>query len=300
MKTRVISYSIVAAAVFVVLSLLLVSIPAAQNAAPARTVATPRLPDGRSNFSGYYAPDRSAGDPVEEVPGRHILNRLPDGSVFFDYAGANQAQLHVPRETDYTNAAPYKPEYLAKVKEIAATAYGGTTALDPVMDCKPNGVPRAGISGLILHTPEALGILYEASPGPYYRIIYTDGRKHPDNFDSSYFGHSLGHWEGDTLVVDTIGLNDETWLGGGQGTANLSTIHSDQLHVIERFSRSGDTLTVQTTAEDPVMFTKPWVMETRTARINRTGDYMQPQMCSHQSVGGKNRKEHFVQESEKG
>ena len=114
------------------------------------------------------------------------------------------------------NEPPYKPEYMAKVKEIAATEYDGTTPLDPQMDCKPLGVPRAGIDAMqIVQTPEVIAILYEGAPYSLYRIIYTDGRPHPKDLDTTYMGDSIGHWEGDTLVVDVVGLSDETWLAGG-------------------------------------------------------------------------------------
>jgi hypothetical protein len=255
---------------------------------------TPRTPDGRPDFSGFFNGYNASDDPTSEFG----AFRLPDGSVLYQHIGANDAQQHVPRPTDFSNAAPYKPEYLAKVKEIAATAYGGTTALDPQMDCKPMGIPRGGIGTMqIVQTPELITILYEKNPGYNHRIIYMNG-KHPEDLETSHMGHSVGHWEGDTLVVDVAGLNDDTWLGGGQGTANLSTIHSDQLHVIERWTRNGDVITYNATVEDPVMFTRPWVIEPRTARLAPPGDYMQAMPCLHTSVGGKNRKEHMVQESE--
>src|ERR1700682_2617517 len=76
-------------------------------------------------------------------------------------------------------------------------------------------------------------------------------------------GHSIGHWEGDSLVVDVVGLNDETWVGGGNQGPRNATIHSDKEHVIERWTRKGDDLTYEATVEDPVMFTKPWVMTPR-------------------------------------
>ena len=169
---------------------------------------------------------------------------------------------------------------MAKVTAIADAMYGGNSLEDPQLFCKPDGVVRAGIRGLLVHSPEMLAILYEARPGPYWRVIYTDGRSHPEEPDTSYFGHSIGHWEGDTLVVDTVALNDETWLGGNQGGGvKYTSIHSDQLRVIERIMRKGDALTFQVTVEDPVMFSRPWVIEPRTVRVNRTGDYIQPQMC---------------------
>jgi hypothetical protein len=111
-------------------------------------------------------------------------------------------------------------------------------------------------------------------------------------------GHSVGHWEGDTLVVDVAGLDDSTWLGGGQGSANLTTIHSDQLHVVERFTREGDTVTYRATVTDPVMFTKPWEIIPQTIRLAPEGDYMQALHCSHVDTNGQNRKNHMVQESE--
>jgi hypothetical protein len=93
-------------------------------------------------------------------------------------------------------------------------------------------------------------------------------------------GHSIGKWEGDTLVIDTVGLDDTTWLGGPG-----ASLHSDKEHVIERWTRKGNQVTVETTVEDPVMFTKPWVMPTR--KINLTsgnpstyGNYILPAMCN--------------------
>jgi hypothetical protein len=296
MKHQLFKYSIVFAAVVLGFSSLLISMAAAQQGA---SKAIPRLENGRPDFSGFYNRDHFSGDPVEERPGEHVINRIGDGNILFDYAGANQAQLHVAPQGEINNPPPYKPEYLAKVKEIQKTAYGGTTALDPYNDCKPLGIPRAATSIMqVVQTPQVMAVLYEASPGPTFRIIYTDGRKHPENYDTSYWGHSVGHWEGDTLVVDTIGLNDETWLGGGQGTGNTATIHSDQLHVVERWTRDGDTLTYEATVEDPVMFTRPWTITPRRATLAPAGDYIMPQNCSHTSVGGRNRKEHMVQETE--
>ena len=78
----------------------------------------------------------------------------------------------------------------------------------------------------------------------------TDGRSVTD-VDPSYFGDSVGHWEGDTLVVDVTHLNDETWL------ANGGYFHTDALHVVERYTRQGNTLRYEATAEDPNVMTKP-------------------------------------------
>ncbi len=280
MERRIISYTVVAMAVVGVLSLLLVSIPAAQNETPAEMPEerpTPRLANGRPDFSGFYG--GKYGDETGGALGS-IGTRFEDGSFHFDYGGTNVG-ASLPALQQEPNQPPYNPEYMAKVKEIADKMYGGNSLEDPALVCKPHGVPRAEFRhSLLIHTPDALAILYEARPGPYWRVIYTDGRPHPEEPDTSYFGHSIGHWEGDTLVVDTVALNDETWLAGEQeGTVKFTTIHSDQMHVIERIGRKGDMLTYEVTVEDPVMFTRPWVKEPRTMRVNRTGDYIQPQMC---------------------
>ena len=86
-----------------------------------------------------------------------------------------------------------------------------------------------------------------------YRIIYMDGREHPKNLTPSYFGHSVGHWEGDTLVVDSVGYNDVSW----QNRDGLPT--TDKLHLVERFTRRDmNTLDYKVTIDDPGAYTRPW------------------------------------------
>jgi hypothetical protein len=294
MKKRLVSYGVAAAAMLGVMSILLVSAPAqnrAAAAAKADTKPTPRMPDGHPDFTGYYLNNIAGVSNAQ--PGEQVTTKTADGSIFFAYGGAiggveaaedgNTVEEQAERDK---NPAPYKPEYQAKVNELFKYSYGPRDNLkDPNLDCKPAGPMREplGIMQVLQH-PTAITFLYEAAPGQSYRIIYLDGRKHPDNFDSSYMGHSIGHWEGDTLVVDTVGLNDETWMGNVR-----ASLHSDKVHMIERFSRQGDTLTYQQTIEDPVMFTKPWVRGAQRIRIGPADDYIQPQMCvgltkAHQQV----------------
>jgi hypothetical protein len=94
-------------------------------------------------------------------------------------------------------------------------------------------------------------IIYEFDH--YVRQIYTDGRDHDKNLPASWMGDSIGHWEGDTLVVDTINFNDKTWLDRGGHP------HSDQLHLVERIHRvPPDILKIDLTVEDPKAYTKTW------------------------------------------
>jgi hypothetical protein len=180
---------------------------------------------------------------------------------------------------------PYKPEYMAKVKAIGDLMYGDASPLDPQYDCKPYGVPRGSLRGAggyamqIVQNAQVIAFLYEDRPGPYFRLIYMDGRGHPEDFDPSYVGHSIGHWEGDTLVVDVIGLNDETWLGSGTIGPKYAMMHSDKIHVVERWTRTGNVVTYEATVDDPVMFTKPWVMTPRQTQLAAPDDYIRPTMC---------------------
>ena len=278
--------------------------PAQRGAAAAKAAAakpTPRTPDGHPDLSGFYnLGDVYAGDPVDEKPGQHVVVRSADGSVFFDYVGANaggseQVGPKVPQTVNGKTSLldrtcvncvdpPYKPEYMAKAMAIGEAMHGDASPADPQYDCIPFGVPRGSLRGgggyamQIVQNKDVVAFLYEDRPGPYFRIVYLNGQ-HPHDLDRSYYGHSIGHWEGDTLVVDVVGLNDETWLGSGTVGPKLAMMHSDQLHVVERWTRLGDVLNYEATVEDPVMFTKPWVMTPRQTQIAQPGDYIRPTMC---------------------
>jgi hypothetical protein len=126
---------------------------------------------------------------------------------------------------------------------------------DPITNCFPPGVPRIylirGEPVEIMQTPGRVVILYEYDH--FVREIYTDGRQHPKDLNSTWMGDSIGKWEGDTLVVDSVGFNDKTWLD------NDGHPHTQDLHVVERLRRaSHDTLTIDVTIDDPKAYAKPW------------------------------------------
>ncbi len=126
---------------------------------------------------------------------------------------------------------------------------------DPILQCFPPGVPRIylirGEPVEIANIPGRVLMLFEYDH--YVRNIYTDGRQHSKDLNPSWMGDSIGKWEGDTLVVDTVGFNDKTWLD------NDGHPHTEDLHVVERLRRvNHDTLTIDTTIEDPKAYTKPW------------------------------------------
>jgi hypothetical protein len=161
-------------------------------------------------------------------------------------------------DTWTTEEPAMTPWAKAKYKEARASNSGIYT-LDQTNDpaitkCLPPGVPRIYMHPFpfqVVQTPKETLILYEYDHT--VRRVYTDGRAHNDP-DPSYMGESIGHWEnGTTFVVDTVGLNDKTWLD------RLGHPHSDQLHVIERFRRvDRDNLEIAITMEDPKALIKPW------------------------------------------
>jgi len=299
---QVIRHVLISVTLAGVLCLIVVSRPAAQDtvttspAAQPRTLdrdplnkPTPRMSDGHPSLTGFWPggvestddpgpanPDRPR-NPNAPPPTVHETTRTANGDIFFSYAGANGTN-GPQRNSPIT--PPYKTEYRAKVQKIVDAQYGIINIYDPNLDCTPAGVPRAGFGGFVVSSPQATAIMYEATPGPYYRIVYTDGRKHPTDWDTSYMGHSIGHWEGDTLVVDTVALDDTTWMQGPG-----ASLHSDKEHVVERWTRQGNQVTVDVTVDDPVMFTKPWVLPTKKVALMNGdpsvfGNTIMPAMCN--------------------
>ena len=128
---------------------------------------------------------------------------------------------------------------------------------EPHARCKPSGGARQPLTPYgveIVEMPELERIYIFDVGGPQsYRVIFMDGRPHPDDLTPSYYGHSVGHWEGDTLVVDTIGFNERFWID------REGMPHTEELHFIERFTRTSDQmLTYEVTVDDPGAYTDVW------------------------------------------
>ena len=135
---------------------------------------------------------------------------------------------------------------------------------DPAYECLPPGVPRIYAHPApfeIVQTPDRVMLVYEYQH--WVRHVFTDGREHRPSMPPSWMGESVGHWEGDTLVVDTRNFNDRTWLD------RRGLPHSDQLRVVERIRRSGDNeLTIDITVEDPVAYPEPWTARRIFERVD--------------------------------
>jgi hypothetical protein len=135
---------------------------------------------------------------------------------------------------------------------------------DPEARCLPPGVPRMTTTPYpfrIVQTPALTIIVYEGG-AHIWRQIFTDGRPHSEDPNPSWLGESIGHWEGDTFVIDTVGQNGKTWLD----EAGLPTTES--LHVIEKFRRPDfGHLEIENTIDDPKAYTKPWSFTTHPVML---------------------------------
>jgi hypothetical protein len=204
----------------------------------AEAYKAPRTADGKPNLNGIWQTLSTANWDLQEHAARS------GGVIALGAIGAVPAGLGVVEGGEI----PYLPAAAAKKKEN----FANRLATDPEVRCYMPGVPRATYMPYpfqIVQTPAAILIAYEYAGAT--RTIYMG--KAPPNPADSWMGHSVGHWEGDTLVVDVTGQNDETWFD------RAGNFHSDTLHVTERYTPLGpDTLSYEATIEDPKVFSRPW------------------------------------------
>ncbi|HEU4619900.1 MAG TPA: hypothetical protein VFV10_17810 [Gammaproteobacteria bacterium] len=148
------------------------------------------------------------------------------------------------------------PEYAARLAQYRAAQKSGRIQDTPSANCVPPGLPGIMTQPYpieFLFTPGKVTVLIEAYS--QWRQIFTDGRPHPDSPDPTFNGHSIGHWEGDTLVVDSVGFDPEVPMGGQYGIE-----HSDEMRIVERMRKNEkDQLEIETTITDPKALAKPWV-----------------------------------------
>jgi hypothetical protein len=177
----------------------------------------PRTADGKPDLSGIWNPDR------------HFI---------YDISSALKSGETLPLQ-------PWA-EKLTKTR---------MSREDPEANCLPTGVPRlAPYPFKILQTPSLIALLFEGNIHSY-RQVFMDGREHPKDLDPTWYGHSIGRWEGDTLVVDTIGFNDKFWFDFAGHP------HTEKLHIVERYRRPDlGHLDEEVTIDDPGAYTKPFTM----------------------------------------
>jgi hypothetical protein len=209
---------------------------------------TPRLPDGKVNLGS--PPQEELKGTWNAVDNRLIIPELPEEVGLRDQgANLNPGPNAFPKPR--MSEVPFQP--WAKALYI----FRATHEFEPYTRCKPAGGARMVATAYgtdFINVPEQKRIYITQTGGPHsFRPIYMDGRQHPKDLDPSYYGHSVGHWEGDTLVVDTIGFNERAWID----LRGVPT--TEQLHTIERFTRPDlDTLHYEITIDDPGAYTAVW------------------------------------------
>jgi hypothetical protein len=182
----------------------------------------PRLADGKPDMSGLWLGGLPVGDISQALPKGETMPLLPE----------TRTQMAAQQAKD-----------------------------DPQAQCLPLPPPRfTPYPWRMVVTPTHVFFLYEMY---HYRQVFMDGRTHPDpdDLDPSWYGHSVGWWEGDTLVIDTVGFNDKTWFD------NRGHPHSDRLHLTERYTRTDlGSMRVEMTIDDPGAYSRPFTV-TGMARL---------------------------------
>jgi hypothetical protein len=230
--------------VAIVLALLLPAIGAAQGrggagakpAAPA--AAAPRWPDGTINLGAAAGQTGmwDGGEPLTTIPSNY---EQPGGRP-------RPGRVHLDQ-------IPIQPW----AKKLLDERHARFLADEPYTRCKPSPAARAFQTayGVELLNLPGTGRIYLLQTGGAhsFRVIYTDGRSHPSAVEPSYFGHSIGWWDGDTLVIDTVGFNETAWL------ERWGMPHTSRLRTVERVTRTDfNTLNYEITVDDPGAYTAPW------------------------------------------
>jgi hypothetical protein len=225
----------------------------------ASSVTTPRRSNGHPDFTGIWVATRRRGEAtpagLDQATGSfdQVLRTRTNNPVDFE-RDSGVRQRAVPRE-----AKPwYKPQYWDRV-QFNDTHGHSLQAPDPQFQCMPDGVPRAGMPQEIVQTDRHMIFVYPL----HIRRIYIDGRPHPpeDQWLGTWFGHSIGRWEGDTLVISTVDFNGLEWLGWP------GWFTSPDKKVTERMRRVGNTLEWQATVEDPILL-RPWTTAMQRRQLN--------------------------------
>ena len=227
MKSGCLSPIIASAAMLVVSSLLIAQAPARPE--PTAAKATPDL-------SGTWS-RRSVRNPSGVFPDD------PGGIPYLGFVKGEPPLRPMALEA-----------YKANRKGLSDTRLKGRDDVDPSYSCFPPGPTRIFTDPRPFEIRQVAEVAYLLSETDHWtRRIFTDGKDRPDGFPVTWMGYSTGRYDGDTLVADTTGINERTWID------SLGTPHSEELHLVERFRRlNHDTLEIDFTFDDPKTFTKPW------------------------------------------
>ena len=221
--------------------------PRTRDGKPNLTAPAPRALDGKPDLSGVWHVQPTGMAEMKRLFGEHADATDVPGMELDTISkyGVNILQDFKPED------APLRPEAVQILR-------GRKIGDFPATHCLPQGIPLGSMLSepvKIVQSPKLIAILYEADDK--HRQIYTDGRVLPKEFDQpAWMGYSVGHWERDTLVVETAGFNDKTWLD------IMGHPHSEALRVVERYHRRDfGHMDVEMTFDDPQMYTKPFTIK---------------------------------------
>jgi hypothetical protein len=253
-----------------------VDAPPRQTATLTSTAATPRLADGHPDLTGSWG-----GPPLSitgggnrrcgptQVPGGGINDKVgcttAQDNFWVDYEWISPSRFGLTGTAEVLKPSHpmYKPENWDKIQELDQW----TNKYDPIMTCQPMGLPREGTPSRIVQSATDIIMLYTTSDygggNMEFRDVPTDGRKRPDTVEAYYNGLSIGHWEGDTLVIESTNFVDTTWFGRG------GLFHSADMKMVEKLTRKGDEILYQATVEDPDVLIEPWVLPDRILRVRQ-------------------------------
>ena len=235
--------------------------------APAKAGPVTRLPDGKPDFQGLWdAANFAAAYDIEDHPVAQF--EIPAGKgVIVDPADGK---------------IPYQSWALAKKNDLMEHHM----FQDPEAHCTLAGVPRQMYApfGFQIFQPKGFVVIFfEAFHA--YRIIDLSGRPHPASQVKLFQGDSVGHWEGDTLVVDVANQNDKTWFDMS------GNFHSDSIHVVERYTPvDADNIKYEATIDDPKVYTRPWTINFGLRRNKQAGFELMEFAC----VEGEKDLQHYV------
>ena len=220
--------------------------PRTRDGKPNLSAPVPRASDGKPDLSGVWQAQASEAGEV-----RRVIRDPNQVDPALDLQTASKYVMNI--------LADFKPEEAPMRPEAAATLRLRMQTLGkdgPSSHCLPAGVPFSTLITpfKMIQTPVEIVVLHEGNNPP--RQIYTDGRKLSADPEPSWMGYSVGKWQGDTLVVDSNGFNDRTWLDA------LGHPHSESMHIVERFRRIDfGRMEIEMTIDDPKMYTQPFTVK---------------------------------------
>jgi hypothetical protein len=236
-----------------------IGIAAAVAAALWLTPADATMQQGKPDFSGVWVGSADADLKPDEQGNVTFLSKgRPCHPGQECKPAINFERDSGVRQRMSPNLPLYKPEFWDKVQDLDVNG----NLKDPEIKCYPPGLPRIGAPSKIVQTANEIIFLYQRHNT--FRVIPVDGRDHDPirSQDLTYYGDSVGSWDGDTLVIDSVGFTDESWL------AWPGYFHTNNMRVVERLRREGNTLIWQATVHDPEVLMQPWTMNPVRRSLN--------------------------------